>query len=111
VPTNVGYLRMKWSPRIVIPSEARNLLFPKPLNMSRGLLIVFHKLSGLARQRVVKRFDELVRIDEIPRPFLLWLQNFFLLHLLYCLMRVNRFLHFRRCFLQHLYECSYVVQV
>src|SRR6266403_5153874 len=65
------------------------------LPLRRAALVVLNEFSLRSRQRVIQRLDKRIRVHEITRPLLPRLQNFLLLHLLQCLVRLKRILHYR----------------
>src|SRR5712671_664668 len=65
------------------------------LPLRRATLVVLNELALRSRQRVIQRLDKRIRIHEITRPLLPRFQNFLLLHLLQCLVRLKPTLHYR----------------
>src|SRR6266403_329704 len=65
------------------------------LPLRQATLIVLNEFALRSRQRVIQRLDKRIRVHEITRPLLPRFQNFLLLHLLQCLVRLKRILHYR----------------
>src|SRR6267142_1377986 len=65
------------------------------LPLHGATLVVLNELALRSRQRVIQRLDKGIRVHEITRPLLPRFQNFLLLHLLQCLVRLKRTLYYR----------------
>src|SRR5712671_4313938 len=65
------------------------------LPLRRAALVVLNEFPLRSRQRVIERLDKRIGVHEITRPLLPRFQNFLLLHLLQCLVRLKRTLHYR----------------
>src|SRR2546427_155043 len=73
--------------------------------------VVFYEFAFVAGERVVEGFDKDVRVDEVAGPFLPGREDFFLLHLTECFVRVDGFLDDGGGFLEHFHERTDIIEI